>query len=132
MIEVLVAAVVLSIGLLGVASLQGLGVKTSNSAYLRTQANVMATDILDRMRVNSEAALLGGYAVDVGEDTIGGASMAADDIAQWKALLAMSMPGGDGIIDTCPDGECTVTVQWTDNQGDGIFATQSISVESRL
>ncbi len=132
LIEVLVAVTVLSIGLLGVASLQALGVQSSNSAYLRTQANVMAMDILDRMRVNADVARAGGYEVAIGTATIAGASIAADDISAWKTALSASLPGGDGSVDACPSSKCTVTVQWTDSDGEGGFATRSISLESRL
>lgn len=132
LIEVLVSVLVLSIGLLGVASLQAIGVKNNNSAYLRTQANVLAADILDRMRVNRTVALTGGYSVAVGSNAGGGNGVATADVTDWKASLGTLLPEGDGSVNACPAGVCTVTVQWRDGQADGSFATEIVSVVTRL
>ncbi len=63
LIEVLVALLVLSIGLLGLAMLQVTGMKFNSDAYFRTQATVLAYDIMDRMRANSKGAGNGDYHV---------------------------------------------------------------------
>jgi len=55
MIEVLVTMIILSIGLLGLAGLQLTGMRSANSASLRTQATVLVTDITERMRANPAA-----------------------------------------------------------------------------
>ena len=52
MLEMLVALLVLSIGLLGVATLQVRGQQFNQVGYLRTQATFLAYDIMDRMRIN--------------------------------------------------------------------------------
>lgn len=52
LIEVLVALVVLSLGLLGLASLQLLGLKNTNNAYYRTQASMFANNMVERIRAN--------------------------------------------------------------------------------
>ena len=52
LIEVLVAMLVLSIGLLGLAGMQMTALKSNQSAYYRSQATVLAYDIIDRMRAN--------------------------------------------------------------------------------
>lgn len=52
LLEVLVALTVLSIGLLGIAALQTQGLRAHHSAHLRTQASLMAQDMLDRLRAN--------------------------------------------------------------------------------
>lgn len=54
-IEMLVALLILSIGLLGVAALQTTGQRFNHAAYLRTQATFLAYDIMDRIRANSAA-----------------------------------------------------------------------------
>lgn len=56
LIEVLIAFLILSIGLLGQAKLQGLSIMNSHDAYNRTQATQLAYDIADRMRANRAAA----------------------------------------------------------------------------
>ncbi len=64
LIEVMIAVFVLSIGLLGMASIQLTGLQANQSAYFRTQASILAYDIADRMRSNSASALAGDYVAD--------------------------------------------------------------------
>lgn len=54
MLEMLVALLVLSIGLLGVATLQIRGQQFNQVGYLRTQATFLAYDIMERIRINSD------------------------------------------------------------------------------
>lgn len=52
LIEVLVAIVITSVGILGFASLQFLGLNSNASAYARSQATFVATNMSERMRAN--------------------------------------------------------------------------------
>ncbi len=52
LLEILVAVLVLSIGLLGIAGLQVTGLRFNHSAYARTQATLLAYELADRMRAN--------------------------------------------------------------------------------
>ena len=52
LLEVLIAVVITSIGLLGLAAMQATGLRNNHSAYHRSQATVLAYDIADRMRSN--------------------------------------------------------------------------------
>ncbi|MDX1803889.1 MAG: type IV pilus modification protein PilV [Alcanivorax sp.] len=61
LIEVLIALLLLSIGLLGVAGLQALSVQMNVSANQSSQATYIGYDIVDRMRANRMAALKGAY-----------------------------------------------------------------------
>lgn len=65
LIEILVAILVLSIGLLGMASLQLLGMQSTQSAASRTQASILAYDLAERMRNNRLAAINGNYGTGV-------------------------------------------------------------------
>lgn len=64
LVEILVALLVLSIGLLGLAALQTTSLRFNTSAYYRTQATALAYDLSDRMRANRQAALDGLYNAD--------------------------------------------------------------------
>ncbi len=123
LVEVLVALIVLSVGLLGVAGLQLFGLRGNLSASSRTQATYFADDIIDRMRAN--------YAVARGPDAahlqyqlaMGATSAAvADPIAQadltaWIAEL-QALPSGKGSIAVDPATSiATVTIQWVDTRG---------------
>lgn len=61
LIEVLIALVILSVGLLGIAAMVSLSMKSKGSSYLRTQALAQASTIIDRMRANRTSALAGDY-----------------------------------------------------------------------
>lgn len=52
LIEVMVALVILAVGLLGMASLMTRSQQSNESAYSRSQATLMAYDIIERMRAN--------------------------------------------------------------------------------
>lgn len=54
LLEVLIALLVLSIGLLGLAALQTTGLRSNQMANMRTIATQLAYDIADRMRANEE------------------------------------------------------------------------------
>lgn len=128
LLEVLIAVVVLSIGLLGMAGLQVATLRVNQGAMVRSQATGMAYDMLDRVRGNTAAARGGAYDIALGEAATGSGTVAAADLAEWKGQLAISLPGGDGSVcrrgDATPDdpaalcegaGEfIVVRLQWTE------------------
>jgi len=61
LIEVMVAAFVLAIGLLGIAGLQITAIKSNHSAFSRTQSTQLAYDLADRMRANMPGTIAGSY-----------------------------------------------------------------------
>lgn len=106
MLEVLVALLVLSVGLLGLAALQTMGLKFNTQSYQRTQAVLNAYDIIDRIRANPGGILTGGYD-DIGKaDAVptlptcpcSPAQMADYDIAQWKNSLTSVLTEGKGAV----------------------------------
>lgn len=135
LLEVLITLLVLSIGLLGLANLQVVGLKNNHSAYLRSQATELAYDALDRMRANRQSAIGGDYNVAIGNNA-SGSSIAAQDVQGWKTELASALPQGDGAIDCSGGDRCTVEVQWNDtnagarpNDG-GVTATSNTTTFS--
>lgn len=119
LIEVLIAVVVLSIGLLGLAGLQATSVKSNHSAYQRSQATLLAYDIADRMRANRTEALTSAYEVDFPSsstsNTVSG-TQAQKDIAEWLNNLARTLPDGTGKIEK-DDSLVIIHVRWNDNRG---------------
>ena len=64
LLEVLVALLILAIGILGIAGLQFQALRFNHDAYLRTQVNVVATDVMELMRLNNNPdAFLGAHTV---------------------------------------------------------------------
>jgi type IV pilus assembly protein PilV len=152
MIEVLVSLLILSIGLLGMVGLQTSSLRNTQSAYFRTQATVMAEDIMERMRANPQAVRAGAYHATSGQCnnaclTVAGcsaAAMAQHDLGEWLDALAEALPMGVGRVcmDSTPDdGTATapacdgagnlhaVKIWWDDNR-DGV-ANQRHSVSFR-
>jgi len=119
LIEVLVAVLVLAIGLLGLAALQSTAMKFTDSAASRTQATVLAYDILERMRANPDGMGSSAYDVDFSDNPTAG-TMAETDLTQWKADLADDLPSGNGRIQTTDLGQnlyrVTVDVRWDDQR----------------
>jgi type IV pilus assembly protein PilV len=115
LVETLVALVVLSVGLLGIAALQMASLTNNRGAHLRSQASVLAYDIADRMRANRTAANANAYRVDFGaEPALSETTLNAIDLREWKATLRTILPGGDGEI--VGDGTMfRISVRWTDS-----------------
>ncbi len=119
LIEVLVAILVMSVGLLGVAALQLTSLRANHSSSLRSQATLLAYDIVDRMRANQTAATAGGYDIALAGTSAGG-SVALDDLARWKQNLTNTLPAGRGAVQRTGAGTATkftITVQWDDSRG---------------
>ncbi|WP_248281898.1 type IV pilus modification protein PilV [Parazoarcus communis] len=134
LLEVLIAIVVLSIGLLGLAGMMASTMRNNHSAYHRTQATWLAYDVIDRVRVNRQVALApnNNYNVAIGAATAS-TGIAATDINDWKTRLAEALPEGDGSV-AVNAGNRTVTViiQWNDARGTQGNETQQFRVDTQL
>ncbi len=137
LLEVLIALLIFSLGLLGLAGLMVVSVKTNQSAYLRTQASFLAQSMADRMRAN--IAVIDDYEGDYDESSEGDAAcvdsactpaaLAAHDRAVWSRQLVTLMPRNatasircDGATLGAPqtagaatyDGLCMFIIEWTE------------------
>jgi type IV pilus assembly protein PilV len=122
LIESLVALVVVSVGMIGIAALYGQGLGAGRTALYRTQAVNLAADMADRIRVNRRGrASYGGGAANSGCDPGGGvnctpAQMAAHDLFVWQGQVAAQLPAGVGVVQytgTTP-ATYTIRVTWTE------------------
>ncbi len=104
MVEMLVALVVLSVGMLGIAALYVTTLRASNGAIFRTLAVNLAADMADRIRANPragnayEAAGADNACVGLAADC-NRQQMAADDLFRWSQELAQLLPD-DGNVAT--------------------------------
>jgi len=117
LVEVMVALVVLSMGLAGLAALLTTGVRATGTANLQSVAITHSQTGVEMMRANLQAYTAGWYtgANTSGdapsEVTCGGTSgctgeeQATNDFATWRERIAASMPDGQGFIcvDSTPD-----------------------------
>jgi type IV pilus assembly protein PilV len=120
LIESLVALVVVSVGMIGIAALYGQGLGAGRTALYRTQAVNLAADMADRVRVNRRGgASYGGAAAnnncDAGANCTP-AQMAAHDLFVWQAQVAAQLPGGIGAVQYAGTMPATYTIQvtWTE------------------
>lgn len=150
LIEALVAFLILSIGMLGIASLQTMSVKAGHTATLRTAAVMKADEILESIRANPTVLL--SYANGGGDSgTDNGCSqtttaavvcapalMALDDIFRWKSSLKDVLPDNASttasVVVTAPVPPETmtnivVTINWSERNVDtGGAANMNYSV----
>lgn len=113
LVEALVALLILSIGMLGIAGLFVESVRSSRTALLRTQAVSLVADMADRIRANAVARgayATANYAEPVTHDCAPSAAaaggnctqqkLAEDDLARWIAAVRNALPGTREV----PDG----------------------------
>lgn len=137
MIEVLVSALVLVVGVLGVAALQVTALKNLQSSGHYGVASMMANDITDRMWVNQAQALANAYVHDglpspapknCVTSTCTDAEMAAWDVFDWQQQLQGYTAAGDiEVPPMLPAGQGSVaqigattsylvTIRWDDDR----------------
>lgn len=134
LIETLVALVVLSIGMLGIAALYVESLKAGRTAIYRTQAVSLAADMADRIRANpvrdnedevvlAIAANYQGAGIDRGcvASTANclPADMAAHDVFIWRQRMQGLLPNASGEIEWVSDeglmpDEYTIRISWSE------------------
>lgn len=99
LIEVLITVLLLATGLLGVASMQVRSLEQNAESLTRTQANLLAYDILEQVRMASPVAP--GAVVTPSATAI-------------TTLAAAKLPSGSGSIACDTARLCTVTITWSE------------------
>lgn len=134
LIEILVALLVLAIGLLGLASLQTTALTQSSETRSRSQAILLADDMIERIRSNRDA--IAAYAVPAAASPtcnsafkVANANVVTEDIAEWKNSLSCLLPGGNGTVQINGD-VATVGITWSTNTGGA--SDGSVTLEARL
>jgi type IV pilus assembly protein PilV len=122
LVEVLIALIIMSVGMLGIAGLYVQSLQAGRTSLFRHQAVSLAGDVADRIRANptAGAAYAGAgannncVAADVDCDVAG---MAANDIWVWDQQAVNSLPTGDVVVafdDTVTPPVYTITVSWNE------------------
>ena len=99
LVEVLIALVIMSVGMLGIAGLYVHSMQAGRTSVFRHHAVTLAGDIADRIRANPRAAAAYGLAGANNNCVNGGidctlAEMAANDIFLWDQQAADTLPSG--------------------------------------
>lgn len=100
LIEVLVALLVLSVGLLGLAGLQLHALQYAHSSYQRTLVNIQALDMAERMWTHLAEPLA--------------------ELEEWQKLNETSLPEWKGEVTTALDqpGDYSIEISWRDPRMD--------------
>jgi type IV pilus assembly protein PilV len=132
LIEVLITILVFAIGLLGLAALQAVSMRSNQSANFRTQATALGYMIIDRMRANTDAVLRGEYLAGLATGDCGAdpadSPTSRHDIEAWRQQLACQLPDGQGSI-SFPGGTVVVDITWTDARWSLIPSERSSTFE---
>lgn len=138
LIEVMIAVLVLSIGLLGMAALQGLSLQNNRNANYRSQATNLSYELADALRGNRDRlddytdALADWTATcpDAVEEAAPDECLGTDidavdcDIARWTDRLCRELPNGRGRVvgtlgaiagTTAMGGAFDVQICWADD-----------------
>jgi len=130
LLEVLIAIVVLSFGLLGMAGIQAIGIKNTSDANARTLAIQQAYDMADRIRANTVGATAGVYdsiaatiPADPGCIATGCSATQLRDYDQryWNTNNQNMLPSGKGTVavvggTAIPNKQYLITVMWNENR----------------
>jgi len=127
LVEAMIALLVISVGLLGIASLQLTAMNQNTSSLHNSQAVWYAYNMSDRIRAN-----IGEFDTYKNKDTATSTpkdcegfycnpkDMVNSDIADWATMVG-NLPGGRGMIGFNADG-LLINVMWDDN-GTGVTGT---------
>lgn len=122
LIEVVITVLILATGLLAMGALQTRSLQFNQSAFMRSQANIFAYDIIDRIRLNrgSKSANVSAYNVDYDASAPSSNTRARDDITAWREAMSKVLPEAKGKIE-CANAAasattrvCTISIKWSD------------------
>ena len=125
LLEVLITLLIVSIGLLGMASFQLRAVKLNTATYQYLQAANLANEMADSLVVNAPQAATGDYTVAADQVNNAPADSVADrDLKKWLAVVASRLPGGFIVITAPVDATASgnikainLSVCWQNNDG---------------
>ncbi|MFT5503555.1 MAG: type IV pilus assembly protein PilV [Gammaproteobacteria bacterium] len=128
LVESMIALLIISVGLLGIAALQITAMKQNTSALNHSRAVWITYNISDRIRANSSRFddytgidTKEDYEQDCSANACNTANMILADAADWK-LMVLNLPDGRGIITSPSADELNIAVMW-DDEGTGATGT---------
>jgi len=134
LLEALIAILLLSVGAIGVAGLQVVSLRNSQTADARGRVAVLAA------QMSEEAAMLAVGARDQNAGVVGGlanfscASTPANELQRWRRQLDCEIPGSQGgVTYDRTTNRLVVTVRWDDSHGlGGGSAVQQYVLDTRI
>ena len=120
LVEVLIALIIMSVGMLGIAGLYVHSMQAGRTSLFRHHAVTLAGDVADRIRANplGGAAYVGGGADNncvAGGVNCTAAEMAAKDVFLWAEQAEATLPDGEVTVEydnSAVPSTYRVTVTW--------------------
>lgn len=132
LVEVLVALLIISVGLLGIAALQAMALKNTGSSMERSQAVIQSYSYLEVLRANRDQAVISGLDLPM---TCDPENLAGSLVEQrkWVTQLHETLgPESCGKVECLGGGKCTITIQWNDTRAAGGEEEQQLVTETIL
>jgi len=129
LIEIAITVLILATSLLAMATLQTRSLQFNQAAYMRSQANIYAYDIADRIRINrgKDAVNIASYNSDY-EGSPSGNGIATTDVTKWRENIGRDLPGGKGKIECVATTRiCVLSIKWDDEQ---LFGAATLNSEA--
>jgi type IV pilus assembly protein PilV len=139
LLEALIGFMILSIGMLGIASLQGISLKAGKTSVYGSVAMMKVEELFESMRANSSVIALDSYAANgSGTGTANNCSgttgclpavLAIDDIHWWRKNLTAGLPATTSVTTNvavayvaAPSklATVTVTINWNERNKDSV------------
>lgn len=142
LVEVLIALIIMSIGMLGIAGLYVQSMQAGRTSMLRHHAVTLAGDIADRIRANPRAGVAYAAAAGADNNCVGTgancdvAQMAAHDIELWQTQAEDFLPPFADLSQqvvvafdaaTIPP-TYTITVRWDEPTPDNVPPSYTIAI----
>ena len=135
LVEVLIALIIMSVGMLGIAGLYVQSMQAGRTSLFRHHAVTLAGDVADRIRANPTAEVAyTGVGVDFSCVAAGincnPVEMASTDILLWSQQANESLPNGTVVVgfdNTTAPPTYTIAVGW-DEPGENLDYTIVIPV----
>ncbi len=138
LIEVLVSVVILGIGLLGIAAMQSVALRSGQSSLESSQAVMQTMAITEAMRANriNAAAYNGNWTTPPAATTLATRDLnewiaGMRGTAAWQTTPTPNLPPvlgatAEATIAGCPD-DCVITIRWDDSRAGGGAARQVVT-----
>lgn len=139
LLEVLVSLLVLSISLLAIAGLHSRALQYNHSAYVRSQVNILAYDMFDRIRANraniTNYQLAYSDTLAVPGATCSG-SLVQKDTCEWQQHMQMVLPNAQAqlacaTVNGDPLYKCDIAIRWTEDNLFGSADNDELDAETR-
>lgn len=135
LIEILVAVIILSFGLLGIAAMQTRALQGNQSSLQRAQAIMLNNSLLDAMRIDKVNVVAGKYQVNdvCSEAGVSEPGLAGANLKDWLRTADQIVGATSCGTVSCDllTNVCSVVLKWDDSKAGGL-SDQKVTITTKL